>query len=447
MLSKVYRVFVFAFMYTIAMSSNVMANLDIKPLKSEKGYEIWFVEDNHAPVISISFSFLGGAAYDPKDKKGLTNAFVSMLTEGAGEYSSRQFREALKNHAIELDFSADDDRISGSMRTTKKNAELAFKLLREAIHNPQFDTKEFEKVKRSHLARLKNLETRPAYLAQKGGKSLLFADTAYEIMSFGNEAGVNNVEIEDLKTLKEGRFVTSTLIVGVCGDIKQEELLKLLDGVFGDLPKESGVKELDDIAPDFTGELYSVMRPFKQSVVYFSLPGLHNSHPDFTKLAVLNFVLGGGTTSRLNEEIREKRGMVYTVQTLLYNFDKASVWMGIFGTENAKVEKAIELVRAEWERLARDGVTAEELQNAKTYSIGSYPLKLSNSVAIAGRLHHYMRNKFSVEFVQERTKRIESLTLKELNEFAKKIFDQVKLSFIVVGEPEGLKEKKILFLK
>ena len=331
----------------LALESPLAAATEIQRVRSPGGIEAWLVEDRSIPVISFRFAFKGGGALDPVPKQGLANMVSALLDEGAGELDSRAFQEALDDIVAGIGFDAGVERFHGSLRTLSEHRQAAFALLRMALAAPRFDAEPVERIRRQIVAGLENSKDNPGRLAGRAWYRLVFGDHPYARPLGGTPETVAAVTVEDLRRFVRDRLVREGLIVGVAGDISPAELARRLDEVFGALPASGSPAALPEPAPR-GGTLKVIRRPIPQSVVVFGQVGLTRDDPDFYAAYVMNHVLAVGRSSRLNQEIREKRGLVYSVSSHLAPFDKAGLIVGRLATANARVETALDLLRAEW---------------------------------------------------------------------------------------------------
>ncbi len=178
-----------------------------------------------------------------------------------------------------------------------------------------------------------------------------------------------------------------------------------------------------------------------QSQVLFGEPGLPRDDPDFYAAYVANHILGGGGfTSRLTEEVREKRGLAYSVYSYLYPLDAAPLWLGGLGTANAAVGQAIAVVREEIAGMAAGEIEQATLDDAKTYLTGSFPLRLTSNDGIAAQLVAMQVDDLGIDYLERRNEYIEATTLADVRRAAARLYDPDRLLVVVVGEPEGLED-------
>lgn len=413
--------------------------IQIERVVSPGGIEAWLVEEHSNPIMAISFSFAGGAAIDPVGQEGRARMTSALLDEGAGELDSQAFQGELDRLSIQLGFSASDDDLSGSVITLTKTRDRAAELLHLALTEPRFDAEPVERIRSQLLVRLSRKANDPNAVAYDTLDRLVFAGHPYGRPAEGTPETVGKLTAEDLRAYVKERLALDTLKIGVVGDITPEELGPLLDRVFGGLPKTSPALAVPEVTPQGGGQQLVVEKPVTQSVIYLAQPGPKRDDPDFYAAAVVNYVLGGGTfSSRLYEEVREKRGLAYSVWSDISARDHAGLWYAGAGTQNARAAETLDIMRQEWTRLAAEGPTDEEVAKAITYLTGSFALRLTSSDGIADLLVAIQRADLGIDYVDKRASYYAGLTADEVRRVAKKWLDPRKLAVVVVGQPEGL---------
>ncbi|MGH6944569.1 MAG: M16 family metallopeptidase, partial [Geminicoccaceae bacterium] len=382
--------------------------------------------------------FRGGAALDPVGKEGLAYMVSGLLDEGAGELDSRAFRTELEDLAIRLSFDAGRDEFTGQLKTLTEHRARAFELLRLALTQARFDDEPVERIRSQIQASLRRRAEDPDYVASVTWFEKGFANHPYGRPVQGTAESVAAITKDDLRQFVARRIAKDDLIIGVAGDITAEELAPLLDQTFGDLPATSAPIDIRATTPA-GGRTITVRRDIPQSQVMFGEAGLARADPDFYAAYVANHILGGGGfTSRLTEEVREKRGLAYSVYSYLYPADFAPIWIGGLGTTNASVAEALRLVRQEVERMGRGEVGQSELDDAKTYLTGSFPLRLTSNDSIAAMLVSMQVNELGAEYLEKRNGYIEAVTLEDVKRVAARLYHADKLLVVVVGDPSGL---------
>ncbi|MBL9029217.1 MAG: insulinase family protein [Caedimonas sp.] len=410
--------------------------LKIQEVISSHGIKAWLVEDHTIPVMSIRLSFKAGSAYVPVEKAGLVDVLSHMLDEGAGPYSAREFNERLQKLAIGLSFGCDLDEFKVFLKTTTEHRREAFELLKLALTQPRFGATEFEKVRSASIAALKAQKKMPDYLAEKAFHETFMANHPYALPISGTEETLQGLTPHDLEAFIKKAFVKETLTIGVCGDITPQDLRMILDDLFKELPDKSALPPIPSLAYPRQGETKVIQANFPQSQSVFAQRGLNPRDPDYVLMVILNQILGASPSSRLFSTVRVKKGNAYSISTSIENYDQASILSGELGSANHRVLPSLDLVQKIWREVKEKGVTQAELDEAKSHVLGAFTLNLVSSSHIAELVHYYQRWGYPVDYPQKRNRLIESVTLEQVNAFAKKFLNPDGLTFIVVGKPD-----------
>lgn len=410
----------------------------IREIVSPGGIRVWVVEERSIPILSIEISFAGGASLDPADRPGAANLMAALLTEGAGGRDAVAFAEAVEAAALRLGASAGQDslRVSATLLTANREASLA--LLGDVLARPRFDAEPLERVRAQVLSGIRSDATDPDAIAAARFAALAFPGDPYGRPREGTEASVAALVAEDLRAAHRALLVRSRARIGLVGDISAEEAGPLVDALLGALP-ETGPTLPPPVVPALTGGVSIVDFDTPQSVVIFAQQGVAREDPDFFAAYVLNHILGGGGfSSRLTEEVREKRGLTYGVYSYLSGRDRADLWVGGVASANDRVAEALAVIRAEWARMASEGVTEEELDAAKRYLTGAWPLRFDSNGKIANILVGVQEEGLSPDYVARRNAYVEAVTAEDIARVARTRLDPAALRFVVVGRPEGL---------
>lgn len=425
----------------VLLPGNALAALDIQPVTSPGGIKAWLVEDHRNPVLALNFSFRGGESSDPAGKEGRARMVSALLDEGAGDLDSEAFQKALADNSITLRFESRSDRFSGRLFTLTDTRDEAVDLLRLALTEPRFDPEPVERIRAQISASLRRDLQNPRTIASRTWWATSFPDHPYGRSGDGTLESVSAITADDLRAFANGVLAREDLLVGVVGDISAEELGGLLDTAFGGLPQESAVPTVMDVSPKLTGETVVVDLEIPQSVVVFGQPGIEPEDPDWFTANLLNRVMAGGFGSRLMEEIREKRGLVYGVWAYLLPLDHAPLIMGGLASQNARVAEAVDLVRQEWTRMAETGPTEEELNDARTYVLGSFPLSLTDSPGIASLLVGLQENERPIDYLDRLEDLYDGITLEDARRVAARLYRAGELTVVVAGQPVGIEPR------
>jgi len=309
-----------------------------------------------------------------------------------------------------------------------------------AVSAPRFDDEPVERIRGQILSNLRSQTENAGTLAHRALLRDLFPDHPYGRPAEGTEDSVKVIAAADLKAFVARRLARDNLVIGVVGDMTPAALAEVLDRVFGALPAKAAVWRLADVVPRADGRVSVVQKAFPQSAIAFGQRGVKRDDPDYYVAYVLNHILGGGGfTSRLYEQVREKRGLAYSVYSSLAPMDYAGMILGGAGTRNDRAGETVAVIQEEWRRMAGDGPTPEELADAKTFLTGSFPLQFSSSERIAGILTAIQMDHLGIDYLETRNAKIEAVTIEAVRRVARQLLDPAGLHFVVVGQPQGIK--------
>jgi zinc protease len=411
----------------------------VKTLVSPGGVEVWHVESNVVPLIAVAFVFEGGSAHDPADRPGVAQMLARLLDEGAGEYNSDAFQERLAGRAIELSFNAGNDAIGGSLKTLVKHADEAFELLRLALAEPRFDQDAIERVRAQTIAGLRYQQNDPGVMATRRFFEEGFAGHPYGRPTSGTPESVAAITRDDLVALHRAIITRGRVKVAVVGAIDAERLAVLVDKAFGALPDAKPLGLVEPTSLRQLGARFVVDLDVPQSVIRFGTQGVPWRDPGFIPAYVLNHILGGGAfTSRLFQEVREKRGLAYSVGTSLVSYRSAAMTWGYTATKNERVGEAMQVISDEIMRLKQEGPTDEELQKAKDYLVGSYALGFDTSTKIAHTMVQIAFEGLGVDYIARRNALVAAVSQEDIHTAAERVFGDGKMLTVIAGRPTGL---------
>ncbi|MFY0633857.1 MAG: insulinase family protein [Vannielia sp.] len=416
------------------------AEVDIEKVTSPGGVKAWLVNEPSIPFVALEIRFKGGASLDAPGKRGAINLMTAILEEGAGDLDSRAWAAVRDSLAASIDFDVHNDALSISAKFLSENMDDAAELLRMAMEEPRFDQDALDRVRAQVQSIIRSNDNDPDKIAGNTFDRLAWGNHPYGTDLNGTEDSVAALTREDMFDAKARVMVRDRLYVSAVGDIDAERLSSLLDNLFSGLP-ESGAELPPHVDYTLQGGLTVVPFDTPQSVVSFGQAGITRDDPDFFPAFVMMEILGGsGFNSRLMEEVREKRGLTYGIYSYLAPMDYGEIIGGGVASANGRVAQVIEVVRDEWAKLAAEGVSAEELERAKKYLTGAYPLRFDGNGRIANILVGLQIEGLGVDYITNRNGFVEAVTVEDVQRVAKRLIDPESLHFVVVGAPEGLEE-------
>ncbi|WP_408607919.1 M16 family metallopeptidase [Albibacillus kandeliae] len=415
-----------------------LAEVKIQEVTTPKGIKAWLVEEHSIPFAALELRFKGGTSLDLPGKRGATYLMSGLLEEGAADLDARAFARAQESLAASFSYDVGDDALSVSARFLSENRDEAVELLRTSLMEPRFDQDAIDRVRAQVISGIMSDAKDPRDIAANAFTQMAYGEHPYATDGKGTVESVNALTRDDILAAHKGVFARDRLYIGAVGDITPEELSTLLDNLLGDLP-ETGAPFPGPADVSIDGGVTVVPFDTPQSVALFGQRGIERDDDDFFAAYVMNQILGaGGFESRLMTEVREKRGLTYGIYSYLNPKDWAAVYMGSVASSNDKVAEAIKLVKEEWTRLRDDGVTEKELEDAKTYLTGAYPLRFDGNGEIASILAGMQLQGLPIDYIATRNDKVEAVTLDDVNRVAKELLDPDHLHFVVVGKPDGL---------
>jgi zinc protease len=424
---------------TLAVALPAQSQTRIEEVTSPKGIKAWLVHDTTLPIVALEFAFRGGAIQDPEGRDGTANLVSGLLDEGAGDLNSQEFQGRLEDNAVELSYDTRYDTFFGSLRTLTTNQDEAFELLKLSLTQPRFDQDAIDRIRAQVMARIRQNSTNGEALAH-----YRFQELAYEGHPYGREVEgtaktVPSITRDDLVTFHRNNFARDNLVVTAVGAIDAETLGRRLDEVFGGLPEKANITPATPVTFGNVGTIKTIELDTPQTAISFGRPGPLRKDEDFMAYYVLNHILGGGTfTSRLFNEVREKRGLSYGVFTGLFPLQGSGYLMGQVATRNDRAGEAINVIREEIRKLAAEPPSEEELAKAKQYLVGSFALRFDSSNKIARNLLQFQLENLGIDFIERRNAMIEAVTREDVAKAAKSLLGDGQLLIVAVGKPQGL---------
>ncbi|MEM1236260.1 MAG: pitrilysin family protein [Pseudomonadota bacterium] len=422
----------------LALTTPAWAEVNIQEITSPGGIKAWLVEEPSIPFTALEIRFRGGTSLDAPGKRGATNLMMALLEEGAADMDARAFAEARETLAARFTFDSFDDSVSISAEFLTENRDASLALLRAAIQEPRFDEQAITRVKGQVETSIRSDVKDPDEISSARYFELAFGDHPYGTNSDGTLESLAALTAEDLEAARLAAMAKDRLFVGAVGDITADELGVILDDLLGALP-ESGPPLPPEVDYALPGGVTVIEFEGPQSTALFGHAGIERDDPDYFAAFLLNEILGGGgLESRLGMEVREERGLTYGISSFLLPKDHAEMVIGRVRSSNETIGEAIDVTRAEWARIAEEGVTEEELNRTKTYLTGAYALRFDGNSRIASILAGMQQSDLGLDYIATRNDKLNAVPIEEVNRVARELLIADDLHFVVVGQPEGL---------
>ncbi len=410
----------------------------VKIVTGASGVSAWLVEDYTVPVIAVEAAFMGGSAQETLAESGGLNLLSDLLGEGAGALDSNAFQKKLEDKAIELSAHAGHDAFRMSLRTLARNADDAFAMAALAINEARLDDDAVERVRAQNLSSIRGDEFDPDSMASRRWFDLAFPDHPYGREVRGSAKTVAAITRAQIIGLKDRLFSRDMLKIAVVGAIDEKTLARYLDQVFGALPASGTQVAISRIRPAGLGNRHVIDLDVPQSTIRFGAMGPLRKDADFMAQFVINHILGGGVfQARLFKEVREKRGLAYSVSSSLYPLSHAGLFFGGTATKNERAIESLTVIQQEIEKLVEAGPQEMELAKAKSFLTGSYALRFDTSSKIAGQLAQIQLDGLGIDYTDRRNAEVEAVGMAEARAAGRKLLGDGRLLVTIVGRPDG----------
>lgn len=403
----------------LAAAEPASAAMNIEEIETDSGVTAWFVHDDTVPIVTIRFAFDGGTTQDPEGKAGLANLMTGLFDEGAGDLESAAFQKQLDVAGAEMSFDADRDAIYGSMRMLADRKDAAFNLLRLAVNEPRFDDGPVDRIRAQIKSSILADSRDPKKEAQIAFSKAIYGDHPYARREEGTVQSLDAITPEDIAAFHRRMFAKANLHVAVVGDIDAGTLKTKLDALFGALPDKPELRPVEK-ASLHLDQTVRIDYDLPQSTIRLAYPGVARDDPRFFAAYVMNHILGGGTfSSRLFDEVREKRGLAYWAGSSLVTHKYADLLMLGTATRSSATDRTLKIIRDVVRGMADDGVTEKELEEAKRNIIGGYAINnLDSSSAIARTLVQLQIENLGIDYIDRREKLIAAVTREQVGRIA-----------------------------
>ena len=411
--SRYFYTLLFFIGFTIPMAQAAPPAQDVK----WRNVSAWIVSDDSLPLLTVEMSWQGGTAGEAHP--GLTMLMTRLMNEGAGEMDGQSFQKALGDKAISLSFDAGHDYVTARLRCLTRYRAACFALLRLALHHPRFDEDAIARMKAEQNAALRSAQQSPRGLASQAFQKMAYPNHNYGRSKNGTADGLGAITRADIAARHKAIYARDNLKLAMVGDISRAEARRFMRDIFAALPAKSSVPSHADITATAGPTAKHIERAGPQTTLLFGHQGIGYDHELFFPAFVMNSILGGsGFSSRLTEQVREARGLAYSVYSYWSVSRHGASWRGAVATDNGATQETLDVIRAEMRRMAEDGVSKTRLDAAKTYLTGAYALRFDSGKKIAGQLIGLQEMGRPISYLRDRNLAIEAVTQDDIKRAA-----------------------------
>ena len=419
---------------------------DIVPTRSvtANGMTVLFLEQHFLPTVEIHALVKVGSAQDPPDKAGLANLTASLLDEGTQTRTSRQIAEQIDFVGGSLAAHAAEDFTTASTRVLKKDADLGFALLADVLQHPAFHKQEFERVRTQILGEILSDDDDPGNVAMKAFHQLIFHGHPYSWPAHGSEDTLNKITVADVQQFHAREYVPNQTILVIVGDLTQEQAATLVQTHFGSWKKGTPSSyQLKKPTPIDRKMVQLIEKDLTQSTIVLGHTGISRTNPDYYAVTVMNYILGaGGFSSRLMDSIRDKQGLAYGIMSQFDSRLLPGAFYISLQTRTEVTNQAITGVLTEIKSIRDAPVTDQELNEAKSFIVGSFPLRVDSSAKLANVLAQVEFYNLGLDYFTNYPKAIEKVTKDDVLRVAKQYLDPQHYALVVVGSIAKAKVKQ-----
>lgn len=419
--------------------------LDIKKTVLDSGLTLMVVERHNLPIVAVTVGIKAGSLIEPVEKAGLANLTAELLTEGTKRRTAAEISEEIEFVGASLDSSGGDDYVIVNLTVLKKDLALGFDILSDIILNPAFPEDELNKKRKRIKGGLKSREEDPGFVVSKAFKEAVFGSYPYGRLIEGSPETLDKIKQEDLMNFHSAYYLPNNAMMSVAGDITVEEAKGLLAKYFSGWKKKE-FKVSMPVKPEALKErkVITIDKDITQANIVLGHIGISRGDPDYYAVVVMNYILGGGGfASRLMQNIRDEKGLVYDIHSFFdANKETGSFEVGL-QTKNESANTAIEEILKEINRIRESGVTDTELSDAKSFLTGSFPMRIDMSRKIANFLIAVEYYELGIDYIDKYPAYINKVTKEDVLRVARKYLDPERFALAVVADQKkaGLKIK------
>lgn len=428
-----------AAMLFLAGIASALATPHIQHWTLPSGARVYFVENHDLPMLDLTVTFAAGSSFDVAEKSGLAGLTHRTLDLGAEGLSEDDIARNLADIGAQFGKNFDADRAGISLRTLSSTAERvqALNILARVLQHPLFQEDVLAREKTRLIASLKEDETKPERIAEKAFSKAVFGTHPYGLPSSGEVSTVENIQRADIEAFYRAHYLAKTAVVAIMGDVTRAEAEAIAQNLTAQLPQGVEAAQVAPVTMQIKASEQHIIHPATQSHILMGAPGLARKDPDYFALYVGNHILGGGGfVSRLMHEIREKRGLAYSVYSYFIPMKLPGAYQIGLQTKKNQADEALQLVRATLRKFIDKGVTNKELQASKQNIIGGFPLRIDSNKKIVDYLSVIGFYELPLTYLDDFVGNVDKVTIAQIRSAFERRVNPDAMATVIVGAPE-----------
>ena len=416
-----------------------LAALPIQHWQASSGAQVYFVESRGLPILDISVDFSAGSSADTPEKSGRASLTLQLLELGAGGLSEDKISKSLADVGAQLSARFDRDRSGVLLRTlsNKNERNQALDIFSKIIQHPEFPKSALKRERARVISRLKEAKTKPGYIASRTLNNMLYGAHPYGLRSSGEIDTLNGLQRKDLVDFYQSHYSAANSVISIMGDVSRSEAAAIAEALSKDLPQGKALNILPPVTEPLPGTK-RITHPATQSHILLAYPGLKRNDPDYYPLLVGNYILGGGGfASRLMEEIRQKRGLAYSVRSGFYPLKQAGPFQIGLQTKKEQSEEALMITQKVLADFVAEGPTEKELAAAKGNIVGGFPLRIDSNKKIMGYLAVIGFYNLPLTYLDDYVSAVDTVTVGQIKDAFQRRIPPEGMVAVVVGAIEN----------
>ncbi len=421
-----------------ALSTNVQAGVKIEQWQTSAGAEVYFVENHDLPIVDISVNFAAGSVRDTAEKSGVSSVTQHLMTLGAAGMSDETIANKMADVGAVLGGEFDADRSAFKLRTLSSEREKtqALDVFTQVLQRPDFPEAVLAREKARIISGLQESATQPESISNKAFMTALYPDHPYRLDESGEVDTVSKIKREDLQHFYNKYYGAKGAVVAIIGDLTREQANVIADNITKGLPQADVAAPIPAVTLPTQPKEQRIAHPASQSHILLGYPGIKRGDPDLFPLYVGNYILGGGGfVSRLTEEVREKRGLVYSVYSYFMPMAELGAFQIGLQTKKDQAESALKLVKETLDDFIKNGVTDAELKAAKANIIGGFPMRIDSNSKILDYLAVIGFYKIPLNYLDEYNKNVQKVTAAQIKDAFSRRLKPENFVTVIVGDP------------
>lgn len=416
------------------------AAVKIQQWQTPAGTEVYFVENHDLPILDISVNFPAGSAHDTVEKSGVAGITRYLMTLGAAGMTDEIIANKFADVGAALGGSFDADRAALSLRTlsSEREREQALSVFTQILQKPDFPEAVLTREKARIVSGLQESATQPESIASKAFMAALYGSHPYSLDDSGEVDTVTKIKRDDLQTFYQQYYGAKGAVIAIIGDLTHEQAQQLAERISAGLPASPAPAAIAAVVAPSQAKEQRIAHPASQSHILLGYTGIKRNDPDLFPLYVGNYILGGGGfVSRLTEEVREKRGLVYSVYSYFMPMAEAGPFQIGLQTKKDQADAALALVHETLDKFLKNGVTESELKAAKANIVGGFPMRIDSNKKILDYLNVIGFYKLPLNYLDEYNKKVESVTAAQIKDAFNRRLNTKNFVTVIVGDPKA----------